>query len=112
MKDRSHNDLRRAGRPGRDRRVLRSNRSRLSNMPGQDGGVLHQPTHRKGTKNAVQKSRTSHNWVVKRDGDTVIAIEPNRSYENVFEGGADPFGEALKYAAAELKKELAGVNEH
>lgn len=106
MKDQSH-DLRRVGRNGRDRRVLAGNRALLSELPGDNGGVVHQSPHRKDPKGTVQRSRTHANWRVKREGSKVIAIEPNRDFENVFEGGDDPFQAALEYAAAELKKGMA-----
>lgn len=102
MKD--HGDLRKSGRPGYTRRVLASNRARLSSLWGEDGAVVRQPDHRVGKKNTLCRPHT--NWIVRRDGDTVIAVEPSREHENVFDGGDDPFMVALEFAAAQLRKEL------
>jgi hypothetical protein len=33
-----------------------------------------------------------------------LAIEPNREYEHVFEGGSDPYWDAVEYAAKELRE--------
>lgn len=104
MKDRSH-DLRRVGRSGRDRRVLRGNRERLQQLWGEDGGAVHQPDHREAPKNAL---RSPHRWRIFRSGTDVIAVEPDGEHENVFTGGTDPYGDALAYAARELRKELTG----
>ena len=52
--------------------------------------------------------RPHTSWIVRRNygsGD-VVAIEPNREFEHVFEGGKDPYQEALEFAAAELRKDL------
>lgn len=38
----------------------------------------------------------------------MIAVEPNREYEHTFDGYADNFQKALEFAAAELRRELAG----
>lgn len=46
------------------------------------------------------------NWMVRRDGGDVVAVEPDREHEHVFEGGLDDFGAALNFAAAELRKEM------
>jgi len=35
----------------------------------------------------------------------VIAVEPSREFDNEFVGGPDPFMEALKYAAEQLRKD-------
>jgi len=45
--------------------------------------------------------------MVRREAGEVLAVEPNREYEHVFEGD-DPYTAALMYAAKQLRKELAG----
>lgn len=49
-------------------------------------------------------SRLDHNWRVKTiDTGQVLALEPGREHEQVFEGGPDPFWEAVTFAAACLR---------
>ena len=102
MKD--HGDLRRGGRPGYTRRVRNSYSSQLSELWSESLGEVRKPAHRSGKSSPMRSPHT--NWIVQRHGDTVIAVEPSREYENTFEGGEDPFQAALEYAAAELRKEL------
>jgi hypothetical protein len=45
--------------------------------------------------------------VVRRDAGEVVAVEPNREYEHVFDGSDDDFERALAFAADQLRKELA-----
>lgn len=107
MKDNSH-DLRRVGKPGMARRIHAGNQLRLSELFGGDGEQMHQPAHRPPEKDAVHKPHTTHNWRVISRGKQAIAIEPNKEFENIFEGGDDPLLAALEYAAAELKKGMPG----
>lgn len=53
----------------------------------------------------VRKTRVVTNWRVHRtkDGD-IVAVEPNREFESVFDGGKDPFMEALEYAAKKIRE--------
>lgn len=43
------------------------------------------------------------NWKVRSEDGDVVAIEPNRDFEHVFEG-SDPFMAALEYAAKQLRE--------
>lgn len=111
MKDLS-GDLSRGGRPGHDARVHRRHRQRLRELRIEDGRDLREPRDRKAPKGKLPGTREIINWRVVRSGNIVLAIEPNREYENTFTGGADPFMAALEYAAAELRREMDGVNGH
>lgn len=103
MKD--FGDIRRVGRAGRDCRVLRSHRQRLQEMWSVDGGAMREPANGKVAACALRKARIDTNWRIKQlSPDRVLALEPGRSYENIFEGGDDPLWEALTFAAAELRK--------
>lgn len=94
--DRSR-DLRRVGRR-LDQRAYRANKARLASQEIVD-------THYR------RKQRTHKNWrVVHEPGGDIVAVEPNRDYEHVFEGGKDPYMEALEYAAQQLRKELADAD--
>jgi hypothetical protein len=66
---------------------------------------VHKSAHRKGEGRTVSKARQRNrtNWRVSREDGEVIAVEPNRDFEHVFEGGADPFMEALEFAAKQLR---------
>lgn len=52
----------------------------------------------------MRGSRERTNWRVSTQGGDVVAVEPNRDFEHVFEGGKDPFMEALEYAAKQLRE--------
>lgn len=52
------------------------------------------------------RARLKHNWrIIHPDDEPVLALEPGRDFEQVFEGGLDPFWEAVEYAAACLRGE-------
>lgn len=44
------------------------------------------------------------NWRVKTEDGEVLAIEPDREHEHVFEGGADPLMAAIEFAAKRLRE--------
>jgi len=50
--------------------------------------------------------RCEKNWRVKTTDEGVLALEPGRDFEQVFEGGADPFWSAVEYAAARLRGDV------
>ena len=103
MKD--YGDIRRVGRGRRDSRVLRSHRQQLQELWSVDGGAMHKPHDRKTPSSALRQTRLNTNWRVKQlSPSLVLALEPGRDYENIFEGGDDPFWEAVTFAAAEIRK--------
>jgi hypothetical protein len=51
----------------------------------------------------VPKERVKSNWRVRSEAGEVLAIEPDREHEHVFEG-SDPFMDALEYAAKQLRE--------
>lgn len=53
----------------------------------------------------TRKAREKKNWRVLCHHGEVVAVEPNRDYEQVFEGGTDPFWDAVEYAAKQLREE-------
>lgn len=53
----------------------------------------------------TRKPREKVNWRVLCHGKEVVAVEPNREFEHVFEGGPDPFWAAVEYAAKQLREE-------
>lgn len=70
-------------------------------------------TRRDGAKASSHPKGDPINWRVLRyrgDGD-VVAIEPNRDYEHVFEGGRDPYWEAVQYAAKRLRENDDGADD-
>lgn len=98
-------DIRRVGRGQRDARVLRSHHSRLQERWIEDGGAMLTTADRKAIAAAARQARVENNWRVKQLSPTlVLALEPGREYENLFEGGDDPYWEAVTHAAAELRK--------
>jgi hypothetical protein len=100
-----HGDLRRdGGQRGLSRRIRNHYQSELSELWSETFGAVCKPDDRIGKTSPMRRPLT--NWIVKRDGDRVIAVEPSREYENVFDGGDDPFSAALDFAAAQLRKEL------
>lgn len=103
MKDNS-DDLRRTGRGGYTRRVRAGNLERLRELWGENGGTVHQPDHRTAKKNAL---RGTYRWQVRRIGGTVVATDPEGEYVCEFTGGMDPYGDAVEYAAEQLRKEFA-----
>lgn len=52
----------------------------------------------------MRKPRDKVNWRVGTDGGDVVAVEPNRDYEHVFDGQEDPFMAALEYAAKQIRE--------
>lgn len=56
----------------------------------------------------VRKVRVRTNWKVRSERGEVVAIEPNRDFEHVFEGD-DPFMAALEYAAKQLREGSDGA---
>lgn len=105
MKDLNDGDLRRLGRGagGYSRRIRSGYLSRLSDVWSTDDGAVHQSANGKGKSGTVRKSRQRTNWKVSCEHGEVVAIEPNREFEHVFEGGKDPLMEALEYAAKQLR---------
>lgn len=104
MKDLNSGDFRRVGGASRySRRIRNGYRASLSDVWSRDGGAVREPRNRTGQGGAVRKSRERTNWRVKTERGEVLAIEPNREFEHTFEGGKDPFMEALEYAAKQLR---------
>lgn len=52
-----------------------------------------------------QRARVEHNWRVTRIEGEVVALEPGREYEQVFDLGTDPFWDAVTFAAKCLRGE-------
>lgn len=104
MKDLS-SDLRRSGRGGREysRRIRAGYRQHLSDLWSWDGGAVHQRADREGAIRPVRKPRDKVNWRVGTQAGEVVAIEPNRDFEHVFEGD-DPFMAAIEYAAKQIRE--------
>lgn len=48
--------------------------------------------------------KVSLNWRVVIEHGQVLAIEPGKDFEHVFEGGVDPYGQALEFAASKIKE--------
>lgn len=66
---------------------------------------MREPLDRKAQARAVRQARLDTNWRVKMISPTrVLALEPGREYENIFEGGTDPFWDAVTFAASEIRK--------
>lgn len=61
-------------------------------------GEMHQSKNGKAKKRPVRRSEV--NWLIQREGNEYVAIEPGRRYETPF----DSFDEALEYAAAKIKE--------
>lgn len=105
MKDRSF-ELRRLGRGagGYARRIRSGYLQGLSDVWSEDGGAVRQSAEREGKGRTVRQAHQRTNWRVGVSGGEVIAVEPNREFEHVFDGGGDPFMEALEYAAKQLRE--------
>ena len=88
-------ELRRVGRPARDRRV----RSGYLRQLAEEGDRLVRKSP------PSRKPREKLNWRVLCHHGEVVAVEPDREFEHVFEGGADPFWQAVEYAAKQLREE-------
>lgn len=65
---------------------------------------MHRREDRRPAKASTRQPDGYTNWLVRLEAGEVVAIEPNREYEHCFTGGADPFWEAVLFAAAELRK--------
>ena len=52
------------------------------------------------------EARLGANWRIKTVDEGVLAMEPGREHEQVFEGGRDPFWAAVQYAARCLRGEI------
>lgn len=52
-----------------------------------------------------RQARLEQNWRITRIEDEVVALEPGREYEQVFDLGADPFWDAVQFAARCLRGE-------
>lgn len=106
MKD-LNSEPRRLGRGsgGFSRRVRQGYLQGLSDVWSWDLGAVCEPDHREGEGRTLSKSRQRNrtNWRVSVEGGEVIAVEPNRDFEHVFQGGPDPFMEALEFAAERLR---------
>lgn len=90
MKDHSV-ELRRLGR-GYARRVTAANRAVLRERP---------------TVTRAEKQRDKRNWRVETSSGEVVAVEPERTHEHVFQGGDDPFWQAVEFAAKQLREAMA-----
>lgn len=103
MKDLSE-PLRRVGGWTRySRRVRDGYRAHLSDVWSWDQGAVRKPPDREGAGHTVRKPRERTNWKVMTDQGEVVAVEPNREFEHVFDG-PDPFMAALEYAAKQLRE--------
>jgi hypothetical protein len=106
IKDRS-GDLRRL-RGGRrlPARVRRVNHEALLDVWCHTDGAVHRPGDRQRAQARASREVAHTNWRVirYRGSGEVVAIEPNRDYEHIFDGGVDPFWDAVEFAAAELRK--------
>jgi hypothetical protein len=99
---------------GRDRltpRLRRRDKERLQGVSGEGGGDVHRRDGPNPSPPARQPDggcdRWEFNWRVRREDGEVLAVEPGGIHEHVFEG-ANPFTEALAFAAAQLRKETNG----
>lgn len=52
----------------------------------------------------MRKTREKLNWRVIAARDGIVAVEPDREHEHVFEGGDDPFWTAVEYVAKRLRE--------
>lgn len=59
---------------------------------------MYEPKNGQAKKRSVRRSEV--NWLIQREGDEYLAIEPGREYETPFA----TFDEALDYAAAKIKE--------
>lgn len=69
--------------------------------------ALREPGVRRGYRAAGKVSRPASarvNWRVCMEDGHVLAIEPNRQFEHVFEGGSDDYWAAVEYAAKQLRE--------
>lgn len=96
-------DLSRSRRgPDDPARVLGRNHKRLQGVPREDGRMVC-GRRRKVSKTTAWQSDGVINWRVRREDGEVLAIEPNREYEHVFDGD-DPYTDALEFAAEQLRR--------
>lgn len=88
--------------------MVRTGKSRAVTRTRFPGGERRRPKHDHDTVARERiLARLDHNWRVKViDGGQVIAKEPGREHEQVFEGGPDPFWDAVTFAAACLRGEV------
>lgn len=102
MRDNSH-PLRRVGRPATyAARVRRGNSQALSEMYGRTLGAVYTPKWTGET--ASMRGKISLNWRVVVEHGQVLAIEPGKDFEHVFEGGVDPYWTAVEFAASRIKE--------
>lgn len=52
----------------------------------------------------MRKPRDKVNWRVGTQDGEVVAVEPNRDFEQVFDGGPDPFWDAVEFAAKKIRE--------
>ena len=88
--------------------MVRTGKSRAVTRTRFPGGEQRRPKHRRIEQMSdYQQARLEHNWRVKcLDTGEVLAFEPGREHEQVFEGGPDPFWDAVTCAAACLRGEV------
>ena len=102
MRDNSH-PLRRVGRPASyAQRVRHGNQQALSEMWSTTLGAVYAP--KRGGETTSMRRKVSLNWRVTVERGQVLAIEPDKDFEHVFEGGGDPFWAAVEFAAAQIKE--------
>ena len=54
----------------------------------------------------LRAQRLENNWRIKHTDDgEILALEPGREHEQVFEGGDDPYWDAVQFAAKCLRGE-------
>lgn len=100
---RQREQLRTTGRVGPARDIRGRDQERLHSVSRNGGGTV--LGKRTPPSPSTRLPNGDPNWLVRRERGDILAVEPNGDYEHVFTGGPDPFGEALKFAAARLRKE-------
>lgn len=88
---------------GYTRRVRQGYLQGLSDVWSWNMGAVHQPDNRKGSGRSVRQPNKRVNWRVHSERGEVVAVEPNRDFEHVFDGD-DPFQAALEFAAKQLRE--------
>jgi hypothetical protein len=78
---------------------------------GKTRGVVRTKSHRTSRRDSDRvaaerrAARVEHNWRVTRIEGEVVALEPGREFEQVFDLGSDPFWDAVQFAARCLRGE-------